>query len=100
MLGWPASTVLLAGTAWIFRNATSLRRVSLMPRRIEIACPLPDISDHVQYSVAVRRKSVDRRRSRKPIGTEILVRKLALPSVGEILAARHEFITPREFGVP
>src|SRR5262245_14198365 len=73
--------VLFAPTARIFGNAARLRRVRLVLCGIKIAGPFPDIADHVDNAVPVRRKLVDRRSAGEAIGAGILMRKLALPGI-------------------
>src|SRR5713226_8687821 len=80
--------VLLARPARVLRNAAGLRCVRLVPGRIEIAGPFPDIADHVEQPIAVRRERIDRRRACEAIAAEVLMRKFSLPGVGEMLAFR------------
>src|SRR5262245_3334752 len=74
--------LILATTAWIFRNAAGLRCVCIVPGREPVAGPLPDIADHVIEAVAIGRKSCDGRRAQITIGAKVLSWKLALPGVG------------------
>ena len=75
----------------------SARLLHALTRRNRLSIPRHFRSCRTLHSRSAETR--DRRRSRKPVGAEILVRKLALPGVGEILAAGREFIAPGEFGV-
>ena len=87
----------LGAAARVLRNAAGLRRVGFVLRRIEIGGPFPDIADHVVDAVAVRRKCGHRRSALEAVLVVVLVRKLALPGVRHVLAARRELVAPREF---
>src|SRR5262249_36327788 len=84
--------------ARIFGDATGLRRIGFVLGGPPVGGPLPHVADHVVDAVGVWRKS---RYGRGPLVTvviEVLVRELALPRVGHMLAARRELIPPRELG--
>src|SRR5258707_2427685 len=87
----------LRPAARIFRNAARLRRVSVMLSRIPVRRPFPDIADHVAQAIAVGRECSDRRGAFEAIGRKILVRKISLPGVGHVLAARKLLVAPGEF---
>ena len=89
---------LLPAAARILRDAARLRRVGLVLRCVPVGRPFPDISNHVVEAVAVRRKGVHWRRALVPVGREILVRKLALPGVGQLAPTGREFAAPGELG--
>src|ERR1700740_858745 len=84
--------------ARIFREAAGLRRVGLVLWREPIGGPFPDVADHVVDAVAVRRKRLHRRGAREAVGAQILVRKIALPGIGHVLATRRELVAPGELG--
>src|SRR5215216_249632 len=84
----------LGSTAWIFRNAARLRRVSLVLLRIPVGRPFPDVADHVVETVAVGRESHHRRGALVTILIEVLPREFALPGIRCVLAARRELVTP------
>ena len=90
--------VLLAAAARIFRNAARLRRVGLVLLRKPVGGPFPDIADHVVHAVAVGRKRRYGRRAIKTVLAAVLVREIALPGVGHVLAAGRELVAPGELG--
>src|SRR5262249_52752684 len=57
-----------------------------MPRPIPIARPLPDISDHVVETIAVRLEAADRRGGNVAVLVGVVDGKNALPGVGDGLA--------------
>src|SRR4029077_7387214 len=59
-----------------------------------ICCPLPDVSDHVEETVTIRRKLTHRRRSLIPIVKKVLPRKFPLPGIGHLMAAGCELLPP------
>src|ERR1700736_1416580 len=67
----------LRPAARIFGNATRLRRIGVMLRRIPITGPFPDIADHVMEAVAVSRKCGYPRGSFECGGPKILVRAVS-----------------------
>src|ERR1700729_4181148 len=77
----------LAAAARIFRNAACFRRVGLVLLRKPVGGPLPDIADHVVDAVAVGRKRGHRRGAVEAVAAKILVREIALPGIGHVLAA-------------
>jgi hypothetical protein len=89
----------LLSAARILRNATGLRRFAFVFCRPPIGGPFPDIADYVVEPVAVRRERHDGRCAPAAVGREIQMRKDSLPGIGHRLAARHELVTPGEFGV-
>src|SRR6266446_6132460 len=80
--------------ARVLRHAAGLRRIGLVLFRVPVGRPFPDIADHVEDAVAVRRKGAHRRGAGPAIRFEILVREGALPGVGHVPAARREFLAP------
>ena len=85
----------LARSAGIARRATGLDHLAGMTRHVPVGGPLPDVADHVQQAVAVRRERVDRRGARVAVALQVLPRELALPGVGHVLVARQELVSPR-----
>src|SRR4051812_7473760 len=67
---------------------------AVIARRKIILAPFPDISRDVMQTVAVRRKSVDRRGAGIAILGGIAIRKAALPDIAAMLACRRRFIAP------
>src|SRR5215472_217693 len=90
--------VFLASAARIFWNATSLRRIRRVLSGPPVGGPLPDIADHVVGAVAVRRERHHRRGAVETVLAFILVREIALPGIGAMVAARRELIAPGKFG--
>src|SRR3984957_10499037 len=90
--------LVFAAAAWIFRNAARLRRVGIVPGRVPVAGPLPDIADHVVKAVAVRRKGFYRRGAVVTVEMKVMQREIALPGVGHLSAAGPEFIAPGQLG--
>src|SRR6187551_1219164 len=62
--------------------------------RPPIGGPFPDIADHVANAITVRRKSSDRRRALITVLAEVLKRKVALPGIRHVPAARRQFAAP------
>src|SRR5882724_1173656 len=88
----------LAAAARVLRNAASLRRICLMLWRIPVCGPFPDVADHVEKSITVRRECGDRRSAFKTVGIDVLPWKLTLPGICHVTAGRREFIAPGKFG--
>src|SRR5712691_11488735 len=88
----------LAPTARVLRDAAGFWRIGLMPRRVPVGRPLPDVADHVVQTVTVRRERGDRRRAFEAVGIGVLAGKFALPGIGHVTAMRRELIAPRELG--
>src|SRR5882757_3423165 len=78
----------------VFRNAAGLRCIGFVLLRVPVAGPFPDVANHVVNAVAVRRKRGNRRRALEAVVVQILSGKFALPCVGLVLAAGHEFLAP------
>src|ERR1700722_16825455 len=70
---------ILAPAARVLRDAASLRSICLMPWRIPVGRPFPDVADHVMEAVAVRRECSDRRSAFETVGIGVLAWKLTLP---------------------
>ena len=90
--------VFFAAAARIFRNAARFRRVGLVLLRKPVGRPFPDIADHVVHAIAIGRKRRHRRRAVKTVLAAVLVREIALPGVGHVLAAGRELVAPGELG--
>src|SRR6202167_4395260 len=88
------ATFRFAGPARAIRSAARPVGAGLMPRSPPIRGPLPNVADHVVEAITVRRKHGHRRSALVAIGREILLREIALPSVGEMFAAGREFVAP------
>src|SRR5262245_51647074 len=56
------------------------------------------MADHVVEAVAVGWKRPDRRGARGAVSREVFARKLALPGIGHMTAARGQFVAPGELG--
>src|SRR5215469_15642658 len=65
-----------------------------MTRRIPVDRPFPDITNHVEQTVAIGRELPDWCGPLITVRRQVLPGKLALPSVGHMLAARSEFLAP------
>src|SRR5258705_11059792 len=89
---------ILAAAARVLRNAAGFWRVSFVLRRMPVGRPLPDIADHVVKAVTVRRERAHRRSALVAIGVVVVPRKIALPGVSQVHAARREFVAPCELG--
>ena len=63
-----------------------------------VACPFPDIADHVEQTIAIGRIGADRRGTGPAVEQEIFVGKGALPVIGEHRAVRCQHIAPGKFG--
>src|SRR5690349_4483879 len=63
--------LLLPPAAWVFRNAAGFWRISFVFWRVPVACPFPDIADHVVEAIAVRRKGSHRRGAFKAVGHRV-----------------------------
>src|SRR5215469_12518999 len=61
---------------------------------VPIACPFPDVADHVEQAVAIGWELPYRGGLLISIGEQILPRELALPCVGHLLAAGSELFSP------
>src|SRR5262249_26442992 len=68
---------LLASPARVLRHAAGLGRVGLVPRRVPIGGPFPDVADHVVHAVAIGRECPHRRGTLVAVGREVLVRECA-----------------------
>src|SRR5436309_3139894 len=90
--------LLLAATARVFRDAAGLWHVGLVLLRIPVRGPFPDVADHVVDAVAVGRKRLDRRGARKAVAVQVLLREIALPGVGAMIAIGRELVAPGIFG--
>src|SRR5262245_35203681 len=87
---WQARVVVcfLGLRAQLVRSAAWALRLRIVQRRVPVGGPFPDIADHVEETVAVRRKGGDGRGPLVAIGCQILPREFALPGVGLVFAAR------------
>ena len=65
-----------------------------MARHVPIACPFPDIADHVVKTVGVGFEAADRRGAGVTILFGVVDRKDALPAIGDRLAIFIEGIAP------
>src|ERR1700730_6980757 len=63
-----------------------------------IGGPFPDISRHIEQPVAICREGAHRRGPLETVGTEVLPREFALPSVRHLAASRGELLAPDKFG--
>src|SRR5664279_1698910 len=88
-LAWVVA-VGLKGATRVLRNAAGFWRVTGVAGRVPIGRPFPDIADHVRKAEAVGRKRLDRRGALVTVGCQILLRKLALPSIGHMMGPWHE----------
>src|SRR5690606_13039556 len=70
--------------AGILRDAAGFGRIGSVAAGPEIRGPFPDIADHVVKPVAIGRKGPDRRGQRPAVALEVLVRKPALPKIGQV----------------
>src|SRR5690606_8917949 len=89
----------LWATAWILRDAATLRFLVGVSARPPVRRPFPDIADHVVQAVSVRREDADRRSTLEAVVQKVLVWEAALPGIGHLPAARRELITPGELGI-
>src|SRR5215469_769713 len=80
--------------ARVLRDAAGFERVGLVPRGVPVVGPFPDIADHVDEAVAVRREGADRRGTLVPVACQVFERKHPLPSIRHGLAAGGELIPP------
>ena len=90
---------LLDSAPRVFRNAAGFRRVSIVLLREPVGGPFPYIADHVVNAVTVRRERGHRGSPLETVAVQILPRKIALPGVGVMLSAGHEFTAPGIFSV-
>src|SRR5262249_28966232 len=88
--------LLFTPTIWVLGNATGFWRVGLVLWRVPVAGPFPDIADHVVQAIAIGRESCHRRGARKTILAAVLMREVALPDVGHVLATRRQLVAPGE----
>src|SRR5262249_18603318 len=88
---------LFGATAWVDWHATGFRLVARMPIGPPVVGPLPDIADHVEQAVAVRREGAHGGGPLEPVRGEIFDWKPSLPGVRHRLSIGVEFITPGEF---
>src|SRR6187549_2631991 len=84
--------VLGARSERVPRNATRLDHVGRMLGVIPVGGPLPDIPDHVEQSIAIRRVRADGRRSLVSVAWHALPGKLALPGIRHVTVVRQEFV--------
>src|SRR6476620_12214209 len=85
---------ILAPAARVLRNAAGFWGVGLVPRRVPVGRPLPDVADHVVQPVTVRRERGDRGGALEAVRPGVLARKFALPGIGHVAALRRELIAP------
>jgi hypothetical protein len=66
---------------------------------VPVVGPLPDIADHVEQAVAVRREGTHRRGALKAIQAAVVVGELPLKGVGHRPAAGVELLAPGELRI-